>query len=278
MDTEHPDIVSVDESNFEYQVLAYSQQVPVLVDFWAQWSDTCQRTSPLLEALARQNSGRFRLAKVDVDRNVQLAQRYQVHTVPTLKSFENGLVTRQIVGIKTNTQVIDFVKRVVPGPENLLIEKAASLLHAEAYQEVEEICRGILKEDPSLPKANLILVKCLIWQGEYLEAKQILKRFPNSPEYQQAEKLLPFVDVLSIPPDPSSESSDPLDAVFARAIKLISLGNMAAALDGFLGILRKDKQYRGNLPKNLILGLFELLGDDHPLTQEYRPQLANILF
>ena len=275
---ELPDIVTVDEANFDFQVLEYSVRVPVLVDFWAQWSQTCQRTSPLLEALTEQNSGRFRLAKVDVDQNVQLAQRYQVHTVPTLKTFENGLITRQIVGIKTNIQVIDFVQEIVLGPENLLIEKASSLFQTEDYREVEEISREILEDDPAQPRANLLLAKSLIWQGEYPEAKEILAQFPSSPEFQGAEKLRPLVNALSTITGGQSQEAEQLDAVYFRAVKLISLGNIPAALDGLLDILRKDKLYRGNLPKDLILGLFELLGDGHPLTQEYRPQLANILF
>ncbi len=275
---EHPDIVSVDEGNFDYQVLEYSTRVPVLVDFWAQWSQTCQRTSPLLEALTKQNGGRFRLAKVDVDQNAQLAQRYQVHTVPTLKTFENGMITHQIVGIVTNIQVIDFVQEFVPGPENLLIEKAASLFQDEEFKEVEEICREILEDDPAQPRANLLLAKSLIWQGEYPEAKDILAQFPPSPEFQEAEKLRPLVEALGTVSGGQSQSEEQLDAVYHRAVKLISLGNIPAALDGLLDILRKDKRYRGNLPRDLILGVFELLGEDHPLTQEYRPQLANTLF
>ena len=275
---EHSDIVSVDEANFEYQVLAYSERVPVLVEFWAQWSQTCQRTSPLLEALTRQNSGRFRLAKIDVDQNVQLTQRYQVHTVPTLKTFENGLITRQIVGIITNIQVIDFVQEIVPGTENLLIEKASSLFQTEEYKEVEEISREILEDDPAQPQANLLLAKSLIWQGKYPEAKGILAQFPSSPEFQGAEKLRPLVEVLGTTTGGQSPGEELLDAVYLRAVKLITLGNIPAALDGLLDILRKDKGYRGNLPRDLILGIFELLGEDHPLTQEYRPQLANTLF
>ena len=275
---EGPYIISADESNFDYQVLVYSERVPVLVDFWAHWSDTCRRITPLLETLTRQNNGRFRLAKVDVDQNVQLAQRYQVHTVPSLKSFENGLITRQIIGIKTNIQVIDFVKQLVPGPENLQLEKAANLLRSDAFREVEETCREILEEYPDQPKANLLLAKSLIWQGMYPEASGILKRFPTSQEFQGAEKLLPLVNALAENPDQTPQISESLDAVYFRAVKLVTLGNIPAALDGLLGILRKDKNYRASLPKDLILGLFELLGNDHPLTQEYRPQLANILF
>jgi putative thioredoxin len=275
---DEPDIIVADETNFEFQVLAYSQQIPVLVDFWAPWCVTCQRTSPLLESLARQNSGRFRLAKVDVDSNKGLTQRYQVHTVPTLKAFESGLVTHQIEGITSNTQVIDFVKEILPGPENLLIEKAESLLNSEMYPEVEETCLEILADDPSHPRATLLLVKSLIWQGDHVEAISILSKFPSSPEFQRAEKLKPLVEILVAGSDEDPPVREGLDAIFFRALDLIRIGNIPAALDGFMDVLRQDKGYRKSLPKQIILGLFELLGDDHPLTTEYRPLLANILF
>ena len=273
-----PDIIVADETNFDFQVLAYSQQIPVLVDFWASWCVACQRISPLLETLARQNSGRFRLAKVDVDTNKGLTQRYQVHTVPTLKAFENGLVTHQIEGITTNTQVIDFVKELIPGPEKLLIEKAESLLNSESYPEVEEACLEILEDDPTHPKATLLLVKALIWQGDHVEALSILSKFPSSSEFQRAERIKPLVETLIAGVDEDPPVREGLDAVFFRAIDLIRMGNNPAALDGLMDVLQRDKTYRKNLPKKIILGLFELLGDDHPITLEYRPQLANILF
>jgi len=276
MDEDH--IIIADESNFEYQVLAFSEKAPVLVDFWANWSETCLRTSPLLESLARHNSGKFRLAKVDVDNNKQLTQRYQVHTVPTLKTFENGLVTHQIEGITTNTQVIDFVKEIVPGPENLLIEKAASLLKTEEYQLVEETCLEILEDQPTHPMANLLLAKSLIWQGNYPEALTILNKFPSSSEFQKAETLLPLVKVLVAGLNEHDPTDDSLAPVYNRAINLIMIGNIPAALDGLLEILKQDKRYKKGLPKHLILGLFELLGDDHPATEDYRSLLANTLF
>jgi putative thioredoxin len=275
---EGPDIVHVDESNFEFQVLAYSEKMPVLVDFWAHWATDSQRISPLLENLAGQNIGRFRLAKVNVDGNTQLTKRYQVHTVPAIKVFINGQITHQIDGSKTNLQLIEFVKKILPSHDKLLIEKAVSLLESKNYQEAEETCLEILQEDPNHPQANLLLAKSLIWQDNYPEALTILNRFPSSSEFPQAEKLIPLVNTLITGTDQQSSSRDPLDAVYHRAINLIELGNIQAALDGLLDILRKEKDFHKGLIKELVLGLFELLGDDHPVTQEYRKQLANILF
>ncbi len=275
---EQPDIVTADETNFEFQVLAYSERVPVLVDFWAQWSDTCQRISPLLESLAKEHGGRFRLAKVNADANPQLIQRYQVHTLPSLKTFENGVVTRQMEGLKTNLQVIEYVKSIVPSQDNLLVQKAISYYAAEQYREVEETCLEILVLDPRHPKATLLLVKSLIWQREYLEALTALNRFPASTEFPQAETLIPLVKAMLAESETDHPVGEPLDPVYFRALNLIRIGNIPAALDGLLSIIKQNRVYRKNLPHQLILGLFELLGQDHPVTREYQALLANSLF
>jgi putative thioredoxin len=275
---EAPDIVTADETNFDFQVLEYSERVPVLVNFWARWSSNCLRTNTLLENLARQGAGRFRLAMVDVDASSQLTQRYQVRTVPTLKTFENGVVTRHMEGVKTTLQVIEYIKTIAPSPDNLLVEKAENLLKEAEYQEVEETCLEILENEPDHPRAKLMLAKSLIWQGEYREALTLLDQFPASQEYPQAEKLNPLVQSLLDESDQLAASDDPLGRIFSRALTLIKGGNIPAALDGLLGIIQKDKTYRGGEPRRIMLGVFELLGNDNELTQEYRNLLANTLF
>lgn len=273
-----PFIVHVDESNFDYQVLAYSQKVPVIVDFWAPWCDPCQRISPLLERLAQDRQGKFRLAKVNADENTGLTQRYQVHTLPTIKAFQNGRVIGELRGVKTASQIREFVGQVVPSPEDLLVDKAHSLLAKGEFEEVESICREILEKRPQHPGGTLALIKSLLGQGESQGALDLLRTFPASPQYEQAETLLPLARVMAEEAPGSAPGQDQIDAVYQRAVRLINMGNIPAALDGLFEVLKKDKRYRDGEAKEVVLGLFELLGDDHPLTVEYRPELANILF
>ena len=275
---EEPDIISVNELDFEVQVLVYSDRIPVLVNFWASWDDAWKRTKVQLESLVLENTGRFRLANLDVDKNPLLTGRYQVHTVPTLKTFQNGMVTHQLEGLQTNLQLIDYVRSFAPGPENLLLEKAASYLDSNRYEDVEDTCLEVLEDDPGNPGAKLLLAKSLIWQGEYLEALTIIHHFPTSTEYQGAERLIPLVEGLLKEFDPELQSENPLDPHYYRSLHLIQIGNIEAALDGMLEILKKDKSYRSGQPRKIILGVFELLGNDHPLVIDYRAQLANALF
>jgi putative thioredoxin len=275
---EKPDIVSADDSNFDFQVLAYSEHIPVLVFFWAQWDLTSIKIDPILEALTDEYQGRFRLAKVDIDPNKDLTTKYRVHTVPTLKVFHNGMIAHQTEVVKTKSQVITFIRSIFPGPENLLIQKAYNLLDSGHYSGVEEACLEVMQDFPNHPQAKLLLAKSLIWQTEYLEALTILSNFPPSIEYQAAKLLQPLVEQLMSDLFQAAQTDDPLELIYRRAIGLIKSGNIEAALDGLLEIIRKDKNYRENTPRQVILGMFELLGEEDQITREYRPLLANTLF
>jgi putative thioredoxin len=274
----NPDIITVDEGNFDYHVVVYSDNVPVLVDFRADWSDASQRISPVLEGLANQLAGRFRLAILNVDQNQKIAARFQINSIPTLTIFENGQVIHQMSGSKTTLQVVDFVKRSFPGPGNIALEKATSKYLKQDFAGVEESLEALASQEPEYPRGQLLLLKSYLRQGNILDAQTLLEHFPASPESQAAERLQPLVKELFSSQELGLKTTFEGDAVYYRALKLVVKNNLPAALDGLLGILKKDKNHRGNITRELVIAILELMDDSSPLTKEYRQQLANILF
>lgn len=272
------DIVNANDSNFGYQVLAYSQKKPVVVDFWASWSAPCKALTPFLEQLASEKQGAFRLAKVDVEKNPQLTQRYNIYNLPSVKAFQNGQVMNEFNGIKSDYQIREFIHEVASGSASLLLEKAQSLFKKEKWEEAEDTSREVLNKRPAQPKARLILAKSLLCQDQSPEALRLLENFPPSPEYRDAEKLRPLALALANFEAANISQNTKVDAIYLRAFKLIKMGNIPAALDGLLDVLRIDKHYRDGEAHQVILGLFELLDHSHPIIREYRSELANILF
>jgi putative thioredoxin len=115
-------------------------------------------------------------------------------------------------------------------------------------------------------------------QGYLDEAAQLLRRFPPSKEYAAAEAIRPLAEALKWAYTAPAFSEDPLEAAYLNGLRLVQRGNYAAALDGLLDILRQDKRYRGDEIRRVVLALLETLGENNPLTSQYRRELAMVLF
>src|SRR5512140_1837277 len=160
-------IVNVSETDFEYEVLSYSQNVPVVVEFWAEWCQPCKTLGPMLERLTEEAGGTFRLARVDVDANPNLALRYGVRSIPTVKAISQGQVVGEFAGLQPENRVREFLSRLAPPSENALAkEKADSLLAEHHWAEAETIYRKLEEQTQNQPDVLLGLVKTLLAQGK----------------------------------------------------------------------------------------------------------------
>ncbi len=271
-------IVHVDESDFQYEVLQYSTRVPVVVDFWAEWCVPCRVLGPKLEQLARKGEGSFRLAKVNVDENARLAKRFKIRNIPAVKAFVDGNVVSEFSGVLGDEGLRDFVRRLAPAPEDLEYAKGQNLMKLGDYVEAEDAFREFLSMQPHHPGALLGLVRCLLLQGKGEEAAVLLRSFPASSEYSTAQLLRPVARAFAEFKDGDIQSENPLEAAFKNGIRLAKRGNILAAMDGFLDILRKDRDFRNGQVKDVFVGLLALIGEEHPEARQYRQDLSSVLF
>jgi putative thioredoxin len=270
-------IIHVNEADFQYEVLAHSNQEPVVVDFWAQWCVPCRTLDPILEKLAEDASGSFRLAKVDVDANPKLALEYGVQGIPAVKAFRNGQVIAEFNGLRPEPQIREFLKTLGPTTHDLAVGKANSQIAKGEWQEAEAAFREVLDSNPDQPGALLGLAKCLLAQGQPAGALPILRAFPVSKEYSQAEQLLPLAQAMAVAGEKNTDEND-LAALYSNALRLAGRGQILAALDGLLELLRQDKQFRRGEARQAAIGLLNLLGEENPLTRQYRTELTSLLF
>jgi putative thioredoxin len=147
----------------------------------------------------------------------------------------------------------------------------------------EKAFREVLEKTPDNTVAQLGLVKSLLIQGRATECQGLLRNFPASREYSNAEIIRPLTDALvrleyGNLTASDMENENNLDAAYRNSMRLFQRGNIPATLDGLLDILRQDKRYREGEVRRVILGIFELLGESHPLTRQYRNELASVLF
>lgn len=272
-------IIQVNENDFEYEVVSYSQNTPVVVYFWADWCKPCRSLGPMLESMTQEASGAFRLAKLDVDENPNLALRYGVRSLPTVKVFSEGAVVAEFVGAQPAERVRAFLSRLAPpSPLSLLEEKAEGYLGLRKWSEAEAAFRDVLDQSPENATALLGMSKALLAQGSGHEALYTLKDFPASPLYASAQRLLPLAESTVAYHEDALPTGTDLDAAFSGAVRLVTRGSLLPALDGLLDVLRADKRYRGGRAHHVFLAILELLDPEDPEVRQYRAELASVLF
>jgi putative thioredoxin len=277
MMSEH--IKSVTESDFEYEVLAYSQNTPVIVDFWAEWCKPCKMLSPILEKLVGEASGSFRLAKVDADVNPNLVLKYSVRSIPTVLAFSQGSRISDFAGLQPEPRVREFINQILPpSPASLLVQKGDSLLAMGDLEGAREAYDEALKITEATPGALLGLIKINLLEGNAPAARASLRVFPACKEYNEAERLLPLMKAMQDAVSGTLYKETDLDLAFENSMRLALRGNMLASVDGMMDILRADKHFRRERGKEVVLAILDLLDQESELTRQYRKELTNILF
>lgn len=272
-------IIEVTEADFQYEVLAFSNTKPVVVDFWAEWCQPCHMLTPILEKLAVEANGAFRLAKVNADENPNLTMQFNVRGLPTVKAFHRSQVVAEFVGAQTELMVREFLRNLAPSATDLALEKGHSLLRLGDWETATDVFQTVLKTSPDDSLALLGLAKGLIAQGNPSKALVILQEFPASKELKSAENLLSLAQAMVKFEDKKADDiENEMEAAFRRSILLVGKGNLLAAADGLLDILRTDKAFMDGEAKDAMVAVLELMDPDSEETRQYRDELTSVLF
>jgi putative thioredoxin len=247
----------VSEQDFQENVVERSSQVPVVVDFWAEWCGPCRTLGPALEKAVNARNGQIELAKVDTDRNPRIAQEFQIASIPAVKAFKDGKVVAEFIGAVPPARIEAFLNEIVPSEADRLSESGD-----------EESLRKALELDPRHAQAAIGLGRQLLGRGDAEEARDILRAFPHD---FVADGLAARAE-LSLGGD--GASADELQVAFDAWDR----GEPGEALEALQGVLVAEQdQERRDLIRRVMVAIFTELGADHPLAREHRRRLAAAL-
>ncbi|MBW4466641.1 MAG: tetratricopeptide repeat protein [Pegethrix bostrychoides GSE-TBD4-15B] len=273
--------VDVNSANFLAEVAEKSYEKPVIVDFFAQWCGPCQLLKPMLEKMVQGHD--VVLAKIDIDQSPDLASAYRIEGVPDVRVVMQGKMYAGFVGVLPEPQLQDFMVQLNSAYSRLgsrselevKLDEVQQLIATGAAPAATEKLAQLRAEYPEEQSLAIISASFLIGQDDLGEAERILAPIYEGMEmYAPAEALR---NLIYLKLDSAKPYTHPLDEPFFKAVQSTLTSDYEAALTGFLEIVSQDRQYRDDGARKAMLMVFNLIGDEHPATQDYRKKLAAVL-
>ncbi len=281
-----PHVVDVTTENFKAEALDASMQQPVLIYFWAEWCEPCKTLSPLLEKLADEYRGGFRLAKVDCDQQQELAAQAGVQSLPTALLVKEGQPVDQFMGAVPESELRQWLDQYVEAPQADPLEQARELLGQGQSADAVPYLRSALEQKPEDTGVKLDLARALMQTGETDEAIEIVETLSTEDRQDpRAQGILARKElaerVRDLPPTAELErriEADPQDggARLELAMRLVIEGGELEALDHLLHLVQRDRERRDEAHQT-ALQILGMLGPEHPEARRYRQRLFQLL-
>jgi len=290
-------IKDTDTEHFVDDVIDASNETPVIVDFWAPWCGPCKQLTPMLEKVVREARGAVRLVKINTDENQELAGQMRIQSIPAVYAFFKGRPVTAFTGAQPESQVKQFVQRVVqaaggqigPSPVAQALEQADAAMARGDHGTASAIYGQVLAHEPKSAEAIAGLAKCHIETGGIEEAKKVLERatgdLANHPAVAAARAALELAEQSAQATSQTSEylrrlemNANDHQARLDLATALYGTGNREGAVDELLEAIRRDRKWNEEAARKQLVKLFEAMGPTDPLTISARRRLSSLLF
>ena len=281
-------ITEVTQESFPSAVLQASRQVPVLVDYWADWCGPCQMQMPLLHKLVEEYAGKFVIAKINTDQERQLALQHNIRSLPTMRIYKGGEIVEEIAGAQTESTLRILLDRHIERDSDRVRNQARLLFSAGQTQQALALLAQTHASEPDNHQLTLDYASLSIRAGQLDQAEALLNGMPpevrNQSDALGVRAVLDFSRVAGTDPDSAALqariASDPSDSAarYRLGAALVLSGNTQAALDQFLYLLQHDRSFQDDAGRKALLATFELLGKDHELVGVYRRRMFTALY
>jgi putative thioredoxin len=272
---------------FETDVIAKSNEVPVIVDLWSPSCQPCLMLAPLLERLVDAQNGQILLAKINTVECQELAMALQVSSIPDVYAFVNGQAVDRFIGLKPEPELIQWIAQFVPSPADQLINEALQLEETDQATAEAKLRESLELEERDATK--LILARVLLAQNRNADCKAIIDQLEArgflEPEGETLKAQLEMranaeeSGGVTAAREAAEANTEDLSLRITLAEALAVDGNHLEALETLLAIVSQDKSSEhGENAKQQMVKIFDVLGGGNALAGEYRKKLATLLY
>ena len=282
-----PHVFDANAENFNRLVLENSHKGPVLVHFWTPKAGPCFILMPRLVKLAAEYGGKFLLVMLNTDDLPELARRFSVNSVPTVKFFWRGEVAHTIHGADPDSSFREVLDRFIAGDANRAHALGVAAWQAGNIQQARMLLANAAMAEPDNLAIPRDLAKLLWAEGDGEQALKLLNSLPpdarGEPEIARLHAHLTLAETARLSPPLAeldallAQHPEDISAQFQRAARLLATDDFAGAMEALLYIARTDRNFHHDIGRLSLLALFDLLGSAHPLTRQYRQALSESL-
>ena len=273
------------DHDFQEKVLLASREVPVAVDFYADWCQPCKVLAPVLEKVIGEFKGGMLLAKIDVDKNPQVSGALRIQSMPTVVIFKDGQPVDGFQGAQPEKVVRELFSRHAQAAEADPLEIAQAAMASGDHALAQQAFQHLLAGDPTHGEALLGLARIAIANGDVNGGATWLDRISSeNPAHAQAVRLRGLLgfsefagDVAALRAKVEADPKD-VESWYALGASLALSGDTEGAMEAFLKVVQTDRTFRDDCGRAALLSIFDLLGTDDPAVLAYRRKLAVLLF
>lgn len=264
----------------EREILEPSKNVPVLVDFWAPWCGPCRVLGPVLDKLAAEANGRWKLVKVNTDEHPEIAQRYRIQSIPAVKLFDQGRVAAEFVGALPESQVRIWLEKFVPREATRAVAAAKAALAQGRRIEALKEARAALAADPGQTEARA-LVAALTLLDEHAEALELAESVsegdPGADLAQAVRTLAQLWDVQPTAAEAEGAAGQAWEK-YRQGITAFKNRRFTEAVEAWIASMKLSRKPDDDGARRACVALFRWLGEDHEVTLEHRRAFASALY
>ncbi len=275
--------MSYEMNDFQTDVLDRSAELPILVDFWAEWCAPCRQLGPILETIAEQHQGQLELVKIDTEQHQEIAEYFEIRSIPNVKLFMNGQVVDEFSGALPQEAIMQWLQKAIPtmASQENPVDQARMLLASQSINEAHQTLIQILEADPENEEAKVLLAQIQIYSEDPTERQNALELVKDidaeSQFFQLADSLRLFGKLFEADYQKNLPESS-VKAIFLEGIQALQVGHFNEALEKFIEVIRLERAYHEEAARKTCIAIFKYLDENHEVTKKYRPIFSRTLY